>query len=157
MDIDLVYVLAKFLHDVATVVWIGGLFVMGIVILPSIKKGLPKGAETKHFKKILQDRMRKIIYISILVLFLTGLPLARNSGQFLGLISLGNEYSTLTTIKHILYGGMIVIMLTRSQVLGRLNLEPRKQEKLSMLLLFFNILLAIVVLFLSSLLVGVAN
>ena len=129
---------------------------MGFVILPSTKKVLPKVPETKQFMKTVQHRMRILIYISILMLFLTGVLLARYSGLYLGLISLGNEYSMLTTIKHVLYASMIIVMLTRSQVLKKLNLNPKKQERLSVLLLFLNIILATLVLFLSAMLAEVA-
>ena len=129
---------------------------MGFVILPSTKKVLPKVPETKQFMKTVQHRMRILIYISIVMLFLTGVLLARYSGLYLGLISLGNEYSMLTTIKHVLYASMIIVMLTRSQVLKKLNLNPKKQERLSVLLLFLNIILATLVLFLSAMLAEVA-
>lgn len=129
---------------------------MGFVILPSTKRVLPKSPETKQFMKTIQHRMRSLIYISMVMLFLTGVLLARYSGLYLGFISLGNEYSILTTIKHVLYVSMILVMLTRSQILKKLNLNSKKEERLSVLLLFLNILLATLVLFLSAILVGVA-
>ena len=156
MEIDLIFVIMKFLHDIATITWIGGLFTMGFIILPSTKKVLPKGGETKKFMKTVQHRLSFLVYISIVVLFLTGLLLARQSGSYLGLISLGNEYSTITTIKHVIYAAMLVITITRSQLLIKFNLKPKKQEKLSVILLFMNIGLGIIVLFLSSLLVGIS-
>ena len=155
MEINLVYVIVKLLHDIATAIWIGGLFAMGFVILPSTREVLPKGQETKQFMKTVQHRLSILVYISIVILFLTGLLLARQSELYLGLISLGNEYSTLTTIKHVLYASMFIVTLTRSQLLKKLNLNPKKQEKLSVMLLFLNILLGILVLFLSATLAGI--
>ncbi len=128
---------------------------MGFVVLPSTKKVLHKGPETKRFMKTVQHRLSILVYISIALLFLTGLLLARQSGLYLGLISLGNEYSTLTTVKHVLYASMFIVTLTRSQVLKMLNLKPKKQEKWSVILLFLNIALGTLVLFLSAILAGV--
>ena len=128
---------------------------MGFVVLPSTKKVLRKDPETKQFMRTVQHRLSILVYISIALLFLTGLLLARQSGLYLGLISLGNEYSTLTTIKHVLYVSMFIVTLTRSQVLKMLNLNPKKQEKWSVILLFLNIVLGTLVLFLSAILAGV--
>ncbi len=128
---------------------------MGFVVLPSTKKVLRKGPETKQFMRTVQHRLSILVYISIALLFLTGLLLARQSGLYLGLINLGNEYSTLTTIKHVLYASMFIVTLTRSQVLKLLNLKPKKQEKWSVLLLFLNIALGTLVLFLSAILAGI--
>ena len=128
---------------------------MGFVVLPSTKKVLRKDPETKQFMGTVQHRLSILVYISIALLFLTGLLLARQSGLYLGLISLGNEYSTLTTIKHVLYVSMFIVTLTRSQVLKMLNLNPKKQEKWSVILLFLNIVLGTLVLFLSAILAGV--
>ncbi len=156
MAINLIFVIVKFLHDIATITWIGGLFTMGFIILPSTKKVLPKGGETKKFMKTVKHRLSILVYISIIVLFLTGLLLAKQSGSYLGLVSLGNEYSTLTTFKHVICAGMLIITLTRSQLLTKFNLKPQKQEKLSVILLFLNIGLGIIVLFLSALLAGIS-
>jgi len=68
-----------------------------------------------------------------------------------GLFSFGNAYSTVLTLKHILVLVMIIVALFRSLVLDRwggLSNQPR--EKLKAGLLFFNIVLGIVVLLVSS-------
>ena len=106
--------------------------------------------------KTIQRRMSLLVYISIIILAVTGLMLAKHSGQYLGIISLGNEYSTMTTIKHILYTLMLVITFTRSLFLEKFKLKPERKEKLSIVLLFTNIALGFAVVFLSAVLVNIA-
>ncbi|MHA1227373.1 MAG: hypothetical protein ACTSPV_11575 [Candidatus Hodarchaeales archaeon] len=151
MSNPIIFTLIKFLHDVASAMWIGGLIAMVFVILPSTKKTFGVGKERKAFMDIVMKKMSLLVYISIPILFVTGLFIGKASGLYIGILSLGNEYSTLTTIKHVLYALMIVIAIFRSQIMGKWpKLGAKKQEKLSASLLFINLGIGLVVLFLSA-------
>jgi len=156
MALEFTYILAKFFHDIATITWLGGLFSMGFVVLPSTKKVLEKKSEIHNLMETIQHRLSILVYISIILLIVTGLMLAKHSGQYLGLVSLGNEYSTITTIKHVLYVSMLLITLTRSQLLDKFKLKHEKKVKVSALLLFANIALGFIVVFLSAVLTNIA-
>ncbi|MHA1973548.1 MAG: hypothetical protein ACTSW1_11175 [Candidatus Hodarchaeales archaeon] len=148
---SIIFTLIKFLHDVASAIWIGGLVAMVFVILPSTRKTFGAGKERKEFMNLVMRKLSLLIYISIPILFITGLFIGKASGMYLGILSSGNEYSSLTTIKHLLYATMMGIAIFRSQIMGKwLKLAPKKQEKLSALLLFINLGIGFVVLFLSA-------
>jgi uncharacterized membrane protein len=157
MSIEITYVLAKFFHDIATITWIGGLFSMGFVVLPSTRKILEKRSETRKLMTTIQHRLSILVYISIILLVITGLMLAKHSGLYLGVISLGNEYSTITNVKHVLYISMLLITLTRSLFLDKMKLKHEKKEKVSVILLFSNITLGFIVIFLSAVLASIAG
>ena len=148
---QIVFALVTFLHNLCTAVWIGGLITLGITVLPSARKVLGAGPQTKEVMDTIQRRLSVLVYISIAVLALTGLLIANRSPAFQGLFTFGNAYSTVLTLKHILVLVMIIVALWRSLVLGRWS-RPSKQgrEKLKAGLLFFNIILGIMVLLLSG-------
>ena len=147
----IVFALVTFLHDLFTAVWIGGLITLGLSVIPTAKKVLGKGPQTKKFVDAIQKRLSVLVYVSIVGLLLTGLLQANRSPAFQGLFNFGNAYSTVLSLKHILVLAMIGIALYRSLVLGR---QPKSSspstEKLSAGLLFTNIILAIMVLLLSG-------
>lgn len=164
-----VYGLMKFLHDLATVIWFGGLFTTGIILVPVGRTLLGPGAEMKKFMDIFQRRLTKFVYVSIVVLIFSGVFLARHNPTFEGLFRMGNTYSKILTVKHILVVMMIAIGLVRSLVMGSKGQQPDRtqtkplpeqtqkkpqaefgQEKLKMILLYGNILLGVIVLFLSA-------
>jgi putative copper export protein len=147
----IVFALITFLHDLFTAVWIGGLIILGLTVLPSVKKVLGKGPQTKKLMDTIQKRHGVFVYVSMIGLVLTGLLQANRSPAFQGLFSFGNTYSTVLTIKHILVVAMIAIALYRSLVLGRKSgASTPSQEKLKAGLLMVNIVLGIAILLLSG-------
>ncbi len=141
-----------FLHDFFTTIWIGGLFTLGFTVFPSIKKTMGMGPETAKLIDAIQNRLSKLVYISIIGLFITGAVKGKMIPEFLGLFNFGNNYSTILAIKHILYGVMIVLAILRSRVAGRKDKGKNpKTMKIKALMLLANIILGIIVLFLSGL------
>lgn len=148
---QIVFALVTFLHNLCTAVWIGGLITLGVTILPSARKVLGVGPQTKELMDTIQRRLSVLVYVSIVVLVLTGLLMTNRSPASQGLFSFGNAYSTVLTLKHILVLVMIIVALFRSLVLDRWSgLSNQAREKLKAGLLFFNIVLGIVVLLVSS-------
>lgn len=148
---QIVFALVTFLHNLCTTVWIGGLITLGVTVLPSARKVLGVGPQTKEVMDTIQRRLSILVYASIVVLILTGFLMTNRSPAFQGLFAFGNAYSTVLTLKHILVLVMIIVTLFRSLVLGRRGgLSNQASEKLKAGLLFFNIVLGIVVLLLSS-------
>ena len=146
-----VFAIVTFLHDLFTAVWIGGLITLGITVLPSVKKVLGMGPQTKELMDAIQKRMSVLVYVSIVGLLLTGLLLSNRSPAFQGLFSFSNTYSTVLSLKHILVLVMVAVALIRSLVLGARSGPPKpSQEKLKIGLLILNIALGIGVLLLSG-------
>ena len=151
MPKQIVFAIVVFLHDLFTAVWIGGLITLGVTVLPSVKKVLGMGSQTKQLMDTIQKRLSVLVYVSIVGLVLTGLLQANRSPAFQGLFSFGSTYSMLLSLKHILVLAMIAVALIRSLVLGRRSgPSTPAQEKLKVGLLFFNIALGIGVMLLSG-------
>jgi uncharacterized membrane protein len=143
-----VFAVVTFLHDLFTVVWVGGLIALGLVVMPSARKVLGMGPQTKKLMETIQKRMSMLVYVSIVGLLLTGLLLSRRSPAFQGLLQFGNTYSIVLVFKHILVLLMIAVTLLRSLALRRVS--GPTQERLKTGLLFLNIALGILVLILSG-------
>ncbi|MDF1515690.1 MAG: CopD family protein [Anaerolineae bacterium] len=143
----IVFALVTFLHDLFTAVWIGGLITLGLSVIPTAKKVLGKGPQTKKLVDAFQKRLSVLVYVSIVGLLLTGVLQANRSTEFQGLLHFGNAYSTVLSVKHILVVAMVGIALYRSLVLGRQRKPSSSSpEKLSAGLLLTNIILGITVL-----------
>ena len=151
----IVFAMVTFLHDLFTAVWIGGLITLGLTVMPSIKKMLGKGPETKKLMDTIQKRQSVLTYVSLVGLVLTGLLQANRTSEFLGLFSLGNTYSAVLAVKHILVIAMIVIALYRSLVLSKATTHA--QEKLKAALLILNIIFGVSVLLLSGLATAISS
>ena len=148
----LVFAFVTFLHDLFTVIWMGGLIVTVISYLPALKKALGPGPQVKKVMSAFQNRQSIWVYISMGGLILTGLLLSNRNPEFDSLFGFGNAYSVALSIKHILVILMIGITLYRSLVKSRPQavMMPEK-EQLSFKLLIINVVLAVGVLFSSGL------
>ena len=144
----IVFAMVTFLHDLFTAAWIGGLITLGLTVMPSVKKILGKGPETKKLMDAIQKRHSVLVYLSMIGLVLTGLLQANRTSAFLGLFSLGNTYSAVLAAKHILVLAMIAIALYRSLALGKTSTPA--QEKLKATLLILNIVFGVGILLLSG-------
>ena len=83
-------------------IWIGGLIALGLSIMPSIVKAMGRTPESKKLLDQIKKRLSILVYISVLMLLVTGLLLAKHSKVYQG-FSFSNEYTTLLAVKHILY------------------------------------------------------
>jgi len=144
----IVFALVTFLHDLFTAAWIGGLITLGLTVMPSVKKILGKGPETKKLMDAIQKRHSVLVYVSMIGLVLTGLLQANRTSAFLGLFSFGNTYSAVLAAKHILVLAMIAIALYRSLALDKTSTPT--QEKLKATLLILNIVFGVGILLLSG-------
>ena len=140
----------KFLHDLFTAMWIGGLIVMAAVIMPGVKKTLGQGPETKKVMTTIKKKMNNLVWLSIIGLLITGILLSNSSPLFEGVFSIANEYSMWLTLKHVVIAVMVINVILRGHVLTRMNLPPPREENFSKLLMVINLILGIVVLLLSG-------
>lgn len=147
-----VFTLMSFLHNLFTVVWMGGLIVTAISFLPALKDALGPGPQVKKVMMAFQKRQSLWVYISMAGLIATGLVMTHRSSDFEHLFGFGNPYSVALSLKHILVIVMIGIALYRTLVIGRnpTGMTPEK-ERLNLRLLLVNVALAVIVLFISGL------
>ncbi len=151
MPKQLVFTIVLFVHNLCTVLWVGGMMALGFTVIPSAKQVLGMGPQTKKLMDSIQKHLSRIVYVCIVLLIATGLLMAKRSPAFQGLFHFGNPYATALSVKHILTILMVAIALVRSIVLGpKEGPAAQQQEKLKNALLFVNIALGLVVLFLSA-------
>jgi putative copper export protein len=148
----IVFALMTFLHDLFTVVWMGGLIVTALSFLPALKEALGPGPQVKNVMLAFQKRQSLWVYISMAGLIATGVVMTHRSSYYEHLFGFGNPYSVALSIKHILVIVMIGITLYRTLVLGRnpTGMTPEK-ERLNLKLLLANVALAVIVLLVSGL------
>ena len=139
------------LHNFFTSIWIGGMLVMVISFLPTIRKEIKDGGLQGAVIDKVMSQHSKWVYIGIVVLAGTGMLMARLSGQTSGLFNFSNQYATILSIKHILVILITVIAIVRSIAFkNAASGKDKSKKKLSMALLMINALLGTVILVLSS-------
>lgn len=144
--------IARFLHNLFTAVWVGGLLMLTLTIVPAAKQMFGSNPQAKNMVNAISKRHSVWVYVSIAGLILTGILQARLAPGFQGLMQFSNLYSAVLSIKHILAAAMVAIALYRSLVLvPRQAAATPAQNRLSLALLFTNTALGVVVLFLSGL------
>ena len=146
--------MVAFLHDVFTAMWIGGMLTLLLAVIPAMKKVLGKSKESHALNTQIKKKLSLFTYISMAGLIITGLMMsqkAQTTGLYTGFFSFGTEYSTLLSIKHILYILMVGLAIFRSQIVDKLEkLEHPVKMKLNMYTLILNILAGLGVLYLSA-------
>ena len=141
--------IVRFLHNLFTVAWFGGMFTLMLTVMPAIKKS----ELVKEKKKLLfeiQKRLNPIAIVSIIGLVVTGILLGRSSKEFAGLFQFGTPYMTALSIKHVLVILMVIISFLRWRVVKGTCFVKLPPEKFAAALLVINVLLGVIVLFLSS-------
>ncbi len=118
--------------------------------MPVLKKQF-KPEEFELLNKKIRSRLSIFVYISIVVLLVTGLLLSKQSPLSSSFFSFENTYSIILSIKHILYFLMVAIAVFRGTILDRIKMKNKEvKHKVSKVLLLSNVIFAIAVLFLSA-------
>lgn len=150
---QVIQALANFLHDFFTVIWVGGLVVLALTLLPAAREVLGAGQQTRDLMSAILRRHRVWVYISMVGLFATGVIQARGEPAFHGLLHFDTPYSAVTAVKHLLTAAMIVIALFRSLSVGGKGKEATPQQyQLSLRLILVNAVLGVLVLLASGVL-----
>lgn len=153
-----VFAFVTFLHDLFTVIWMGGLVVTVLSYIPALKEALGLGPQIKKVMMAFQKRQSIWVYVSMGGLILTGLLMSNRNPDFEHLFGFGNTYSVTLSIKHILVILMIGITLYRSLILNRNQaVLTQEKERLSFQLLILNAITAIAVLFTSGMVAALAQ
>ena len=159
--------LSHFLHLLATAVWIGGIWMILLVMLPSAKATLESAPMIGRLMKEITRRFTPMANISILVLIATGAFIAYYKEGFSGFADLSNPWSITMLAKHLLVALMIVVHLYRGLILnpkiGRLSSQMNetqsaaslpsltaKLQRFSLNLVKTNLVLGLIVLLLTG-------
>ena len=146
----IIMTMVRFLHDVFTATWIGGLILMVLVILPGLKKN-PMVKEPKAAVQSVQKRLKVVAIISMIGLALTGMLMSNRTPGFQGLFNFSTSFGVILSIKHILMLVMVALALVRLS-LNKKNEKQNSQkiERISAMVLMLNAIVGLGVLFLSA-------
>ncbi len=152
MDFEQVrFGLIIFSHDFFTVVWVGGLAMMVLTLIPTVRQTIGKTPQAQEFMNTILRRHRIWVYVSIVGLFISGMLMAKVDPNYTGFMHFDTLYAQINSIKHILVFTMVFIAIFRSIVFGKKQATPNpKKNKMSMLLIVINFILGVLVLLLSA-------
>ncbi|NLN70072.1 MAG: hypothetical protein GX142_04720 [Chloroflexi bacterium] len=98
-----------------------------------------------------QSKLRIVGLISFGILWVTGLLLSRQSAHHTGFLNFQSLYNTLISTKHLVIFFMMAVGIYRGFILGRkIEKFNQQEQKTYMMLLFINIVLGVIVVFLSG-------
>lgn len=148
-----------FLHNLFTAVWIGGLFMLALTVIPAVRKRtkIPEDGGLVKAMELFSDiasRHRKWVFISIAGLFITGLMLGKAGGSGSGFMRFDTQYDILASIKHIATLLMMIVAAVRLLIVsGKIGQNKSPRRKQGIPLIYVNFVLGIIVLFLSAMMV----
>lgn len=99
--------LSFWLHMIATVVWLGGLFLMALVVWPGAARALGCGRELHTLIRTLQRRLIPLGWLSLAVLTATGLIQMAANPNYEGFLNLANAWTIAIMLKHLAVIGML--------------------------------------------------
>lgn len=156
---NLIPALNNFFHLLATVVWIGGIFMILLVILPGAKASLDSAPMISGLMREITKRFTPMANISIVVLIVSGIVAACYDTNSKNILDFRNYWNQMMILKHVFVASMIIIHFYRGLVLNpkiaRLSAELEesgiaKLKKYSLNLVWINFLLGLAVLILSA-------
>lgn len=92
--------LAFWFHMAATVAWIGGLFYQAIILEPALTKLLAPD-QIASLLRTLRMRFQPLAWVSLAVLFATGLTQMAGNPNYEGLLVIENRWAVAMVAKHL--------------------------------------------------------
>ena len=96
------------LHLIATVAWIGGIFTINLVLSPSARESLEPPV-VGRFMAAYMKRFRVVAFVSMGLLVVTGVIMMLFSPKLAGGFDLSSPWALFLVLKHILVVALIVI------------------------------------------------
>ena len=100
----------EWLHLMATVAWIGGMFTNFIIYLPVIGKSLDPPTIGKLMGGVMK-RFRVMVYSSIGIFVLTGLIRAISFGRLEGLFQFQERWAIIFVLKQVVFVAMVILAI----------------------------------------------
>jgi uncharacterized membrane protein len=156
-----ILVFSYWLHMLATVVWLGGLALMGLIAWPALHRGML--ADNQWLS--LQKRFLPWANASLLILLITGFIQMTLDSNYSGFMVMDSLWAWAILLKHIAFLGMVIIGLyvqfSLYPAMDRLQLLLAKQPSLAgseqgrlhhkeIRLLRLNMVCAVVILFFTA-------
>ncbi len=102
--------LAYWLHILATVIWIGGMFTFSALVMPFVNHTLSLEQRLRFVSEI-QRKFQPIGWFSLVVLSATGMFQMSEHPLYEGFLRIDNPWATALFIKHVLVLLMVIFML----------------------------------------------
>ena len=147
------------LHLLATIAWFGTLFVNVAILRGAVQKTLAPAAAAP-FMKLFMQKSRIIVYTSLAILFITGIPLKIVSPYYVSIINFSNTWQIAMFVKHVFVALLALLAIINfeyilprfqklaasgpSAELGRFTKVQMSVGMLSVLLTFIIILISAV-------------
>jgi uncharacterized membrane protein len=147
-----------------TVVWIGGILMTLLVILPGSKTALESQPMVGKLMKEVAKRFTPMANISIILIIVTGIIMYFYDKNYTSFSDIGNRWNLVIAVKHVFVAIMIVIHFYRGLILNpkieRSSSQPNEKQtsklkKISLDLVKINFALGITVLLLTAVLISV--
>jgi len=151
---EIILAVFNWLHLIAAVVWIGGIFFILFIGMPSAKKVL--GADAGKLMGEISRRFTPIANYSIIFIVVTGAALTGLNREFSGITNFENTWFLTLIVKHVLVFGMVAVHFYRGLILvpkiGRTEAVSKKTslQKLSFNLVRLNFCLGVIILLFSG-------
>jgi uncharacterized membrane protein len=91
-----------FFHILATVLWIGGILIITLLVIPEVNRILADQPALYQTLLRLRKRFYPISNLALVVLIVTGLSQMTASPEYDGLMQFNNTWSQVMLIKHVL-------------------------------------------------------
>lgn len=163
MTPDWALTLIYWTHMLATVVWIGGLALLLLLVLPLVSRTLAQEQQVILLERI-QTRFDPVIWLCLLLLIATGMFQMSANPNYSGFLAINNRWAVAILVKHVLFLGMVGINsvvtwlvlpgLKRVALKRQKGLEAPEQtglQRQELLLLRINLFLGICILGLTAL------
>ena len=157
--------LVNWLHLAATVTWLGAMVTNIFVLMPAARESLEPPVMGRLFGSFMK-RFRPLVYICIITLAVTGVTMMVLNRHYLGALDFGNLWTKLLLVKHVLIIIMVVMVVYAFEVLapkvGRVaaagpSPELAKLQKLQMRVGAAGLVIALVVLLLTSIITAISS
>lgn len=159
-----VLAITYWLHMLATITWLGGLWALALLVLPAMRRSLDEESSSRLLNQ-LQNRLSWLGWISLLVLAATGMFQMSSHPQYEGFLNIENNWATAIFLKHIVISLMVLVSAYLTwgllPALNRLALRrlakkevdlalASRMEKRERLLLWISLGLSVLVLALTA-------
>lgn len=117
MDNPILQISFDFIHLMATIAWIGGMFFNFLVVMPTVSSTLDPPNAGK-FMQAMFKRVRIVVYVSLILLFVTGIPMKIASEYYVSIINFDNNWEIVGFIKHVFVGLLALMAIYNFEILA---------------------------------------
>ncbi len=135
-------------HQLFTAIWIGGMIIYVMIIIPTLKHAVPKRGERKKIITKINDNLIFLMLISMMMLFISGLIIIPGGHDDPIFLTFVNEYATYLTIKTYLFFLMFVVTVFKLSYVDRMK-DPLKKYRNVTIIISLNIIIGLLIMYIS--------